>query len=77
MRSPGGNMKNAKCALALCGVVLLVLLCTNQLPAQGFLGSISGEITDQCGAVVPNAIVKVTNVATNMTTVWKTNSAGV
>src|SRR5581483_4005354 len=75
MCSAGGNMKYANCAL--CGVVFLLLLCTNQLLAQGFFGSISGEITDQSGAAVPNATVKVTNVATNVTTTWKTNGAGV
>lgn len=70
-------MKYAKYALAFCGVVWLVLLSANQLPAQGFFGSITGQITDQSGAVVPNATVKVTNVATNVTTLWKTNGAGV
>ena len=70
-------MKYANCALALCGVVLLVVLSTNQLAAQGFFGSITGQITDQSGAVVPNATIKVTNVATGVTTTWKTNSAGV
>lgn len=68
-------MKYSKCSL--CGVVFLLLLCTHQLLAQDFFGSISGEIIDQSGAAIPNATVKVTNVATNVTTVWKTNNAGV
>jgi hypothetical protein len=69
MRSPGGNMKNAKCALALCGVGFAGSSMHQPTSRSSFFGSISGEITDQCGAVVPNAIVKVTNVATNVTTV--------
>jgi hypothetical protein len=39
-------------------------------------GAISGTVTDQTGAVVPNATVIVTNVATNVQTIRTTTGAG-
>lgn len=67
----------AKWAFRICGCALLFLMFTSQLPAQSFFGSITGEVTDQNGAVIPKATVKVTNTATNVITVWKTDGAGV
>src|SRR5260370_21420929 len=40
-------------------------------------GSISGEVTDQGGAVAPNAAVTVTNSQTNVARSTTTNSAGI
>lgn len=45
--------------------------------AQGTTGQISGTVTDQNGAVVANATVKVTNTATNFERQTTTNGEGV
>jgi hypothetical protein len=47
------------------------------LGAQETRGAITGTITDQQGAVIPGAAVKVLNVATNVATTTTTNEAGV
>ena len=44
--------------------------------AQETRGSIRGRITDSSGAVVPNATVKATNIATNITVETRTNNDG-
>ncbi len=44
--------------------------------AQTITGSINGTVTDQAGAVVPNAKVIATNVATGVATPTTTNGAG-
>ena len=45
--------------------------------AQGTTGQLSGVVTDQNSAVVPNATVKITNTATNLSREATTNSDGV
>src|SRR5580704_17783256 len=44
--------------------------------AQADLGSISGVVTDVTGAVIPNAEVKLTNIATGAVRTTVTNSKG-
>jgi len=44
--------------------------------AQADLGSVTGVVTDPTGAVVPDATVKVTNLATGAVRVVETNSRG-
>lgn len=46
--------------------VLSLLLLTSALTAQTFRGAINGTVTDPSGAVVPNAQVKATEVATSV-----------
>ncbi len=70
-------MKQARFAVAFAAVVLFIIMSSHSLPAQGLFGTISGLVTDPSGAFVPGATVRVINVATNVTTVWKTNGAGV
>jgi len=60
-----------------CFLSALVVLCASRVAAQGLFGTISGVVTDQSGAVVPDATVKVTNVNTNVATTLTTNNAGV
>ena len=56
--------------------ILLMLTATSAGIAQTVTGSIRGTITDGSGAIVPNATVTATNVATGVPTVAKTNGAG-
>ena len=45
--------------------------------AQTITGAITGTVTDQTGAVVPNVKVTATNQATNLTTTVNTNESGI
>ena len=60
--------------------VLLALLtlvaCSCPLQAQVVGGTISGNVTDNSGAVLPNATVVMTNVATGVQTTVTTNTQG-
>jgi hypothetical protein len=47
--------------------VFCVLWLTIAGYGQTFRGSINGNVTDPSGAVVANAVVKATNVATDVT----------
>ncbi len=66
-------MRRLLCLLA------LILCFLNAAPASGQgtdLGTIRGIVTDASGAVVPNADVSVTDLATNTTRSTKTNDDG-
>lgn len=59
-------------------ILLLTLLClAAPLFAQGDRGSITGQITDSSGAVVPNVEVSATQLATNSVSKATSTSAGV
>jgi hypothetical protein len=71
-------VRRTRVALLLTCLVLAVpMLFPPPMTGQAFYGSISGTVTDPSGAVVPGAIVRVTNTDTNVTTTLKTNRAGV
>jgi hypothetical protein len=55
---------------------LLVFLLSVSAFAQEFRGTILGRITDSTGAAVPNAVVEVTNVATNTSVRTTSNEVG-
>src|SRR5437870_6755862 len=57
--------------------LLLLALSSSAGLAQTNLGSITGIITDPQGAIVPEATVTATNVATGLHTFAKSNSAGI
>jgi Carboxypeptidase regulatory-like domain/TonB dependent receptor len=59
------------------GCALGALMCLSSAMAQTVTGSITGEVTDPSGAVVPNATVTAENVATSAKTTAQTNAAGV
>ncbi len=54
----------------------ITLAATAPGGAQTITGSINGTVTDQAGAVIPNAKVVATNVATGVATPTVTNGAG-
>ncbi len=59
----------------LCSVALLLIFSTNLVLAQS-TATLQGAVTDQTGAVVPNAEVKVVNEATNLERITRTDSTG-
>jgi hypothetical protein len=62
--------------IRLLGLVLLGLLCTPFTKAQDN-ATVNGTITDASGALVPNAAIALTNLATGQTRDATSNSAGV
>lgn len=59
------------------GVLAGILTCPNLLNAQTTgLSTISGTVTDTSGAVVPQAKVKITNLATGVSRDSVTNGTG-
>ncbi len=57
-------------------VLLLVLVSASVLFAQTATGEVSGTVTDPNGAAVPGAVVRLTNQATKIESVAKTNESG-
>src|SRR5258705_13712975 len=57
-------------------VLLGLVLPIGVTSAQTF-GEITGEVTDQSGAIAPNAAVTATNSATNVSRSTRTNEAGI
>jgi hypothetical protein len=69
-------MPSTACFLRPIAIVLLLLALAASSPAQIKSSSITGSITDQSGALVPNASVTVTNEETNVEIRVTTNAAG-
>src|ERR1700724_4576396 len=57
-------------------ITVCLLLSLQPIAAQTTTGSIVGTVTDNSGAAVPGAAVKVTNSDTNITTKTTTDSSG-
>lgn len=57
--------------------VLLSIAAAFQLWGQGTTGKITGVVTDSSGAVIPNANVAITNLATNINHQTVTDASGV
>lgn len=74
MRSLSVRLRRAR---AIAGAVLcLVVLIAAPAWAQSDRGTIQGIVTDQSGAVVPNAKVEITHLATGTVTTLSTNGQG-
>jgi len=59
------------------GSCLVAVLCLSSALGQTVTGSITGQVTDPSGAVVPGANVTAENLATSVKTTAQTNAAGV
>ncbi len=71
-----GVWPQAPAPFALRSSYILLLACSATLCAQTGTGAISGTVTDESGAVVPNAAVTITNKATATARPLTTNSEG-
>src|SRR5215510_10742636 len=58
------------------GIILMMLACASFAPAQTATGGVNGNVTDPSGAIVPGATIKLTNEATQVETLSKTNETG-
>ncbi|MFN0124119.1 MAG: carboxypeptidase regulatory-like domain-containing protein, partial [Blastocatellia bacterium] len=56
--------------------VLLALACAGEIRAQALSGTIVGTVTDQTGAAIPNANVRLVNDDTQFTRMAQTNASG-
>src|SRR5690348_9062250 len=68
----GGKMKYVSLGTA-CTVTLFVAIAF----AQTFTGTITGTVTDPAGAVVPGAVLTVTNLETNESRRLTSSEAGI
>jgi len=57
-------------------MIVIVSISTRNVVAQAPTGTISGVVTDESGAVIPNATVTITNKATSATRTGTTNAEG-
>src|SRR5579872_4814427 len=57
------------------GLVVAILMATPVM-AQSATGTLTGQVTDQQGAVIANAEIRMVNPATNSTTTGQTNEVG-
>jgi len=64
------------CASALAFLLAIILICSLPLFGQSDTATISGTITDQTGAAVVGADVKLTNVLTGISSVTTSNETG-
>jgi hypothetical protein len=60
----------------LLALVAVAALCVSPVLAQQTLGSITGEVTDTTGSVIPNADVTITGEQTGLTRSVKTSGSG-
>src|SRR5215510_7717631 len=58
------------------GIVLVLLACASFASAQTATGGVNGNVSDPSGAVVPGATIRLTNEATRVETLSKTNETG-
>jgi hypothetical protein len=62
--------------MQICGALLLAVFAGFSVSGQTVFGRISGTVSDSSGAVIPNAAVTVTNIATNAMRTAVTDDSG-
>src|SRR5271163_3604572 len=60
----------------LCAILCAALVLMPRLDAQSTTGSITGQVTDQTDAVIPNVAIKATEINKGISFTGKTNGAG-
>jgi hypothetical protein len=60
----------------LCALLCAALVLMPRLDAQSTTGSITGQVTDQTDAVIPNVAIKATEINKGISFTGKTNAAG-
>ena len=70
------SLRNVLSCLAVAVALVPSILCSHPAHGQVVGGTISGTISDKSGAVVANATVSMKNLATEVTTVVKSNTQG-
>jgi hypothetical protein len=70
------SLRNVLSCWAAAVALLLSILCSHPVHGQVVGGTISGTISDKSGAVVANATVSLKNLATDVSTVVKSNTQG-
>lgn len=65
-----------KNALIVCTVVTALLLISQPASGQAFQGQITGQVVDQNGAIITDAVVHATNVEKGTTSTTKTDASG-
>ena len=70
-------MKTSRSILPLVLLVVVSLLSPPLVAAQTSRGTVTGQVTDEKGAVIPGATVDLTNKGTNQTRTVTTNDAGI
>jgi len=73
---PSANLRHISRKLALL-VTLVLLVSYGRAQAQSFMASVTGIVSDQSGAVVPNAKVTITDIARGVPFTTTSNSDGV
>src|SRR5271154_2851152 len=63
-------------SLGFCAILCAALVSMPRLDAQSTTGSITGQVTDQTDAVIPNVAIKATEVNKGISFTGKTNGAG-
>ncbi|HEY5214558.1 MAG TPA: TonB-dependent receptor [Acidobacteriaceae bacterium] len=71
------NFKKIPLTASLCLVAMAACLSSGRALAQTVTGSVTGEVTDTTGAVIPKATVVAENVDTGVKTTTTTNGTGV
>lgn len=75
-RMRGQSMRSLKSRFAVLCLIVLTGVVSSLLFAQTTTGTISGDITDSTGAVVPNVTVTVVHTGTSLTRLATTTSSG-
>lgn len=65
-----------KCLLGVCVVVCALLITVPHSTAQATTGSITGQVTDSTGAVIPNVLITATDINKGVSFTGKTDGVG-